>query len=189
MLVREQISGSAHRVDGDRAGAIGEPAPEPTHIHFDDVGVTVEIVGPHTIENPALREDLSRVEREVEQHVELAGGRDDGRAADHDATRSRIDPEVTERQGFLSHHRSAQQRVKPRDQHREGEWLGEIVIGARIECFGFIEIPVLRRQHQNGNPISAGTEIRTDKKSIVLRQHDVENHRVVGKLRRAPNAF
>ena len=72
------------------------------------------------------------------------------------------------------------------NEHDIRKWFGEIVVGTRIQCLGFVEFAVLGGKHQNRCPVRLLAQPRTDLEAVYLRQHDVEHDRVVLVLRCQP---
>src|SRR4030095_13608308 len=93
--------------------------------------------------------------------------------------RGGIEPQIADAQ-----HRDAlarppaQQRAHPREELVEGEWLGEVVVGAEIEAGHLIGEPVARGEQQHRHLdllLSSGLE---DAQAIELGQPDVEDDEV-----------
>ena len=78
--------------------------------------------------------------------------------------------------------RAAGQRVEAGDQDGERERFGEVVVSAGVERFGFVEVAVLRGEHEHGCPDLRGPEFGTDLEAVLLWQHEVEHEQVIAVL-------
>ena len=74
---------------------------------------------------------------------------------------------------------AADERAQPRDQHEEGERLGEVVVGAEVERVGLVVLAVLGGQHEHRCPDAAGPQPPADLVAVEPGQHDVEDDDVV----------
>lgn len=81
---------------------------------------------------------------------------------------------------------TAKKRSKMRDEDHETERLREVVIGTRVERFGFVPLAVLGCQHQYRCPVAGISEPATYLIAVESRQHDVENDGVIGVLGSEP---
>ena len=94
--------------------------------------------------------------------------------------RSGIEAEVAHLQlhrPFLSP--TTKQRADSRDEHHEGEGLGEEIVRARIERPHLVPRSILGRQHQDGRPVAGVPEVRANFVAVAAGKHDVEHDRVV----------
>ena len=66
------------------------------------------------------------------------------------------------------------------DQRGIGGASGDDDVGAGVERFGFVEIAILRGEHQDRGPVLALAKGATDDESVCTRQHDVEHDEVDG---------
>ena len=81
---------------------------------------------------------------------------------------------------------SPQQRPQAGEQNNERERFGQVVVGPRVQTFGFVEVSVLGREHQDRCPVLALAQRPADLEAVDLRQHEVEHDRVVGDLAGIP---
>jgi hypothetical protein len=79
--------------------------------------------------------------------------------------------------------------VEPGDERHVREGLGDEVVCARIQRLGFVELAVLRGQHQDGRPVPLLAEGGAQAVAVDPRQHDVEHDRVVRMLASHPEAI
>ena len=109
-------------------------------------------------------------------------------AAAH-GVRGRVEDQVVDGERRRARlHAAAQQRADAGQQHDEGERLGQVVVGAEVEGVGLVVLAVLRGQHEDRHPVLAAAQPLDDPVARQLGQHDVEDHRVVGRLLRQVQA-
>ena len=65
-------------------------------------------------------------------------------------------------------------------QHREGEWLGEIVVGAGIETLHNVGNGIARGKHQNGSVLPVPAEPPRNLEPVHPWKHDVEKEQIEG---------
>ena len=75
-----------------------------------------------------------------------------------------------------------------RDKHHKTKRLRQEIIGARIKRFGFIELPILCREHQHWRPVASVAEPFAHLEAVQLGKHDVEDNRVERALRGSPQS-
>src|SRR5579864_4562597 len=68
-----------------------------------------------------------------------------------------------------------QQALQPRQQNRKIKRLGQIIVRARGESFEHVFRAPARRQHQYGNIVARGSQLRDHAEPVFPRQHDVEH--------------
>ena len=74
---------------------------------------------------------------------------------------------------------AADDRAQPRQQLAEVERLGQVVVGAAVEARDARVDRVARRQHQHRHRRAFAPDLPADGQTILQRQHDVEDDRVV----------
>ena len=106
-------------------------------------------------------------------------------------TRGRpVDAQVADRhRRRRSARRPAQQGADAGDEHRERERLRQVVVGARVERLGLVELAVLGREHEDRRPDAGGAQVGAHLEPVAPGQHDVEDHEVVAALDRHPPPF
>jgi len=67
-----------------------------------------------------------------------------------------------------------------RQQHREGEWLGEIVVGTGIETLDNVRHGIARGKHQDRSILPVPTEPPGNLEPVHPRKHDVEKEQIEG---------
>ncbi len=67
-----------------------------------------------------------------------------------------------------------------RQQFLEVERLGQVIVGAAVQSGHPIVHRVARRQHEDGRVESAPAQFPANVMSVLDRQHDVQNHQVIG---------
>ncbi len=76
-----------------------------------------------------------------------------------------------------------------RNQHREGERLGQVVIGPGVQRLGLVHVTVLGGEHQDGGPVAGIAQVGTDLVAVATRQHDVQDDQVEALLGGPPQAI
>ena len=77
---------------------------------------------------------------------------------------------------------AGEQRADPGHQDREREGLGQVVVGAGVECLRLVEVAVLGGEHQDRGPVPGLPEVRADLVAVAAREQDVEDDQVVAAL-------
>src|SRR5262245_17422960 len=144
-----------------------ELAPQAADVDLDDVGVALEVVFPDAVQHVVLREDPVRSPEEELEKVELARRELDFVAAAPHSAGVRIDTQLAEfERQWLAVATSTREGAEPRDEHRERERLREVVVGAEIEGFGFVEVARFRGEHQHRRPVARSAQIRAHAISV-----------------------
>jgi hypothetical protein len=81
------------------------------------------------------------------------------------------------------------ERADARDQHREGERLGDVVVRATLERLDLIPLAVARREHQDRRPVPAVPAAGAQHVAREAGEHHVDDHRVVRVLLGEPLAI
>src|SRR6266540_4318176 len=147
---RQPVASPAHRLDRDPTEGPVELVAQTPHVHLDDVGVALEVVVPDVLEDLALGDDLAPA-----AHQEL-------------------------QQGWPLPGAPAQQGPQPGEQHRVGERLGQVVIGAGVERLDLVPLAPLGGKHQDRRPDPFLPQRLADLVAVDAGQHDVEDDRVIG---------
>src|SRR5262249_57639521 len=98
-------------------------------------------VAPHLIENLLARDDLTGVREQIAQQIELAGGEIDAVAAPMRLVRAEIDLDVADAAGLEARRPAAgaaQHGAHAREELRDAERLGDVVVGAELEAEHFL---------------------------------------------------
>jgi hypothetical protein len=74
---------------------------------------------------------------------------------------------------------AAGERAQPRDELRERERLGQVVVGAAVQAAHAVLDGVPRREHQHRGPHAAPAEAPAGLEAVHPREHHVEHERVV----------
>jgi hypothetical protein len=74
---------------------------------------------------------------------------------------------------------TSQQRVYPRNQNRQLEWLWKVIVGPRFKTAKNILSLSARRQHQDGYKLTLCPQVGSQSKPVHSRQHYVEDHHIV----------
>jgi D-alanyl-D-alanine carboxypeptidase/D-alanyl-D-alanine-endopeptidase (penicillin-binding protein 4) len=171
---------AAHRLQQRLAGGAGQLAAEVAHVHVHHVALRVEVHVPDLLEQGGAAHDLLGVQQEVLQELEFLGG-EVQRAIGH-AHRM---PQAVQRDRPVAEHLEplrtapAMQRADPGEQLVEAEGLGEVVVRAGIEPANHVLHRVARGEHQDRRVPPFAAQLGRHLKSVLLRQHHVEQDHVV----------
>src|ERR1700674_623784 len=70
--VTDHVSGAAHRMEERLVEALVDLGAQPRHVHVDHVGLRVEVIVPHVLEQHGAGDHLAGVAHEIFQKPELA---------------------------------------------------------------------------------------------------------------------
>jgi hypothetical protein len=84
------------------------------------------------------------------------------------------------------HHATAGERPQPRQQLRERERLGQVVVGAAVQAGDPVLDAVARGQDEDRRPDPAVPQLTADVEAAEAREHHVQHDRVVGDRLRHP---
>src|SRR5262245_8157157 len=135
--VTDHIPGSAHGMQQLLGKALVDLAPEPRDVHVDDVGLRVEVVVPHVLEQHGERDHLAGVLHEVLEQPELAWLQQDRLAGARHLVREAVEREVADdvARGLLFRRRPPRQCLDAGEQLGVGVGLGEVVVAAGAQAF------------------------------------------------------
>src|SRR5215207_2718244 len=154
--------------------------PQTPDIDLDDIGIAVEIVGPNPVKDRHLRDHEPGATDEVLEYRELACGTPDFRTAAQTAVPGRVKAQVAHLDRRWNTYGSpAKQGTEMGNEHRKGERLGQVVVGAGVECPGFVELAVLCCQYQNRGPVAMVAQLLADLEPTAPGKHQVQDERVV----------
>ena len=120
---------------------------------------------------------------EIFEEHELARRKFDCGSPDTDLSCRRIEFERTGREdGWPFPCAAPQKGADPRKQLVERKGLGQIIVGPAIESCHPVGHCIFRRQHDDGCPLLSPPHPPQDVKSVSIRQHDIENDRIIGIL-------
>src|SRR5215218_6778890 len=155
-------------------------APEIPDVHLDHVGVALEVLAPHPLEQLLLADDLAGVAEQGLEEGELAGRQRDVDVAAAAAAGDDVEGEVAELERLeVVVGPAPGERLEAGDQHHERERLGEEVVGTRVERLGLVVLAVLGGQHEDRRPDLGLPQAAAHLVAVHRRQHDVEHHQVV----------
>src|SRR5450759_4842073 len=129
------------------------------NVDLDGVGVYVLRCIPDVVQKLGLADGAARVAQEVLQQGVLARGQGHWCSGDLALMAGRIQRDVTGREDRRAGRQvSPGQCPEPRQQHHEGEGLGEVVVGCVVPTIGLVVLAVLGRKHQDGHPVRLGAQ-------------------------------
>ena len=125
----------------DRVGA--QLGPEPAHIDVDHVGAGIEVVLPDRRQQPLLGDGIAVVLHELAQQQELAFGQRDRPGAAVGLPPDQIQPQAAgDQAGGGAAGGGPQPGPDPGQQLLEGERLGQIVLGPRLQAADLVAVAV-----------------------------------------------
>src|SRR2546421_4792551 len=132
----QPVARSADGPDGGFSEGAVDFVPQPPDVDLDDVGVTLEFLVPHVVEDRLLGDDLTLAPQQELQQRHLPGGQLDRRTSPARPPGGRVEVEVARLQdsGTVVG-ASAEQRPEPGEEDHRGERLGQVVVRPRIERF------------------------------------------------------
>ena len=184
----EDIADAAHGVEELGLEVLVDLLAQPVHEDVDGVGAGVEAVVPHVRHDHGLRHHLAGMTHQVLEQRELARAQFDRAPLPRSTRRvrrSRRRSATVSSVDSCAHLPASRQRLHAREQLREGEGLGEVVVAARLQALDAIVDRVAGAQEQHGRLHARATQRRDEAEAVEPRQHDVDDRGVVG-LRSAP---
>src|SRR3954467_12842827 len=177
----QPVPHAADGLDGVLAVRLVDLAPQVADVDLDDVVVALVVGVPYRLEDVGLGHHVPAMAQEEVQQPELPGRQGDlALPSAHRAAR-RVEGQVAgSEDGRSRGSATADQRPQPRDQHQEGERLGEVVISAEVPRVGLVVLAVLGRQQQYRRPDTRRPHLPAHLVPVEPRQHDVQNDDVVG---------
>src|SRR5581483_1202435 len=153
-VVRQAVADEAHCLDGVAAEGLVDPLSKVADVDLDDVGVSLEAVVPHVLEDLGLGDDVAGLAHQVLEEGELTGGESDLDLAHPAPVGGGVEAQVADvedRGPFPP--APAQQRPDPGHQHHVGEWFGQEVVGPGVERLDLVELAVLGGEHDDRRPV------------------------------------
>jgi hypothetical protein len=144
-------------------------------------GVLFDIFGgaPNSVKNGAARGDAAFVAHEEFEQTKFGGSEMDFASSAKDAALGEFQGKVADSESVRSRlGDAALQRADAGEQDGEGERLGHVIVGARIETLDDVGNGIASRQHQNGNVLAKLAETAGDLNAIDSGQHDIEEDEV-----------
>ncbi len=177
---RQGVADEADGVDERRAEFL-ELLAQVADVGLHDVPVATEVVVPDVVEDLRLREDVTRIEHEVAEEVELGRREVDGVAVPAHLVGALVEFEIGEAEdpvvlGLVSG--AAQDGMHPGDHLGQREGLRHVVVAADGEAGQLVLQGVARRQEEDRHPQPVRTQPPGDLESVEVGQHDVEDHEV-----------
>lgn len=136
-------------------------------------------MSPDGVQNIVAGESAAASRNEIRQEPKFLGREPDFAIVTKQLMRPLIQFEFTEAEDFsLSGARSPQKRIHSGDQLSDAEWLGNVIIGAKIQTENDIFLLSLRGEHQNRNLDAALANGTANFITIDAWQHDVEENQI-----------
>lgn len=155
-------------------------APKSCHLDVDDVVERGETFGlfPDVVLEHFSRHDLALVTQQVFEDVDLAGG--EGNLAFAAPCEAGPDVELEILAGERGRERggATQERAAAGDEFGEGEWFGQVVVGAAFQAGDTVVDAGARGEHEDGNVAPFGTELSEQLKAAATGEHPVEHDEI-----------
>src|SRR6266581_4841908 len=179
----EPVPDPAHRHDLERR-PLRELLAQPPNVHVDCLAVAGEISAPHVLEQGVAGVHAAWKREQVGEEIELPRRElDVGSIQDHPASRA-VDAEIADgiqlgyRLGFVGFRlRATQHRVHAGEDLANREWLGDVVVGAKLETDDLVDLGVLGRDDDDRHA-AALAKRAAEVEAAHPRQHQVEQHEV-----------
>ena len=158
--------------------ALLELAPEVAHEHVDDVRLHLDRVPPHEAEELVAGEHLPGMARGGVEQPELAAGEPEVAPPARRDVAARVHDEVLEDDGTVAGHAAAaQERLEPRGELGEREWLDEVVIGSRLQAADAVLHVVARGEDADRDLDAARAHAPDDAHAVEVGHRHVEDDR------------
>src|SRR6266699_565768 len=179
----EPVPDPAHRHDLERR-PLRELLAQPPNVHVDCLAVAGEISAPHVLEQGVAGVPPAWKREQVGEEIELPRRElDVGSIQDHPASCA-VDAEIADgiqlgyRLGFVGFRlRATQHRVHAGEHLANREWLGDVVVGAKLETDDLVDLGVLGRDDDDRHA-AALAKRAAEVEAAHPRQHQVEQHEV-----------
>ncbi|CAN3963006.1 DNA-processing protein DprA, partial [Dysosmobacter welbionis] len=151
---------------------------EGPHVDVHGPALAGKGVAPDVLDQLLPGKHLAGVAQQQAQHFKLLLGQDGLLSPDPDDVLPRIHLQNAAAEGAVLRLRPPQQRPDAGEQLHHAEGLGHIVIGAAVQTHHLVVLRALGRQHDDRQLGRAGRgpELFQDAESILLRQHDIQQH-------------
>jgi hypothetical protein len=134
---------------------------------------------PYGVENSLAGGDTAFMAHEEFEQTKFGGGEMDFPSSAEDASLGDFQGQVADAQGMKSRlEDAALEGADTGEQDGEGERLGYIVVGSRVEAFDDVGDGVASGEHQNRDVLLHVAEAAGDLNAIDARKHDVEENEV-----------
>src|SRR5436190_15594794 len=132
----EDIADATHRVQQLLLEWTIDFVAQPAHEYIHDVGLRIEVIGPHMRQDHRLRDDPAGIPHQILEQRELARTQVEHGAAAGYAARQEIEHQVVHGEGgrLRCPRGTSYQRLDARQELGEGERLGQIIVAAGLEA-------------------------------------------------------
>src|SRR5450755_2049545 len=178
--IADAVANAPHRANQFPLIWVVHFAAEVAHVDVHDVVDAIEALVPDVFDDHGARQNPARIRHQVfEQGIFFRGQVNPFAAALH-LLREAIEFQISHANHAAATDRPApEQRLDPNQELREGEGLGEIVIGTCLKVTHLVFDRIASRQNQYRNVRVQGPQTAEDLGTIHFWQHQVENYEVV----------
>src|SRR5712692_673286 len=155
---------------------------QPGDKHIHNIGLRIKIIAPYMLHDHGLGQNSPGVPHEVRQQGKFLRLELNSLTGAKNITGQKIQREVFHHElgRFGSLACPANQCIDARQELRKGEWLGQVVVTARLKSFDAIIHGSLRAQNKHGRLNFLLSHLLDHAQSIELGKHHVHNGCVVG---------
>src|SRR6266404_7344867 len=176
----QHVARAAYGVDQRVVGVAIDRLPQAADVYVDEIALRVEVQIPHALEQHGARHDLSGAAHEKFQQLQLPRRELHLAPAARHPPGQQVELQVLDLQarGVGRAGAAAQQRFDARQQFRERERLGEIVVATGLEPADAVIHAAERGQHQYRSQDTLSSHQLDDRKPVDVRQHAVGHDEV-----------
>ncbi|EGE60812.1 peptidase [Rhizobium etli CNPAF512] len=173
----DAVAETAHRFDQVDAHLFAQAADE----DLDRVGVAVEILVVHVLDQFGSRDDLAHVMHEIGKQPIFVRGQLQRRAVDRRLRGFGVEPHrpADDFRGGMPGG-AADQRPDARQHFLDMKRLGDVIVGAGVDAGNLVAPAVARRQDQNRHGAAGAAPFLQHGDAVHLRQADIEDNGVIG---------
>ncbi len=158
--------------------------PQTADVHVDHVGLRVEMIVPHALEQHGARHHLPAVAHHELQQLEFARREFDFLAVAHDPARHPVEFQIRQFQSGVRFRAAvlaaSRERVDARQQLRHVIRLGQVIVAAGAKARDAIVDVAERAQYENRHLAPRRAQRLHQGESIQLRQHAIDDRQIDG---------
>ena len=178
--VADHIPCAANRMQQSLGETFINLRAQPRDVHVDDVGLRVEMVIPHVLEQHGASHDLTRVLHEIFEQAELARLQNDLVACAGYLMRQPVELEIADAiDRLLAAPAPTRQHLRAREQLRKRIGLGKIVVTARPQPLDPIINLAERRKDERRRLDTLAAQGADDRQTVELGQHAIDDQHVI----------
>src|SRR6478735_12161940 len=186
----ESITATTHGLDRLEFAFRIQLLPEASDEHLEHVRIAIEVLLVDVLGEVGLRDQLTRVQHQILEHLVLIAGQVDALALHAHGLRGKIQRHRAAIQRRLAPARgAAQQRVDAREQFLDVEGLDEVIVGASLQSLDLVLPRRTRGEDQDGEFLAFGAQVAHQVHARHLGQAQVDHGDVEGQFATVVQAF